>query len=535
MIRLTLVVTLLLAAPVHAADFSAAAIRAHMNFLASDLLEGRGAGTRGFDIAASYVAAQFEAAGVAPGAGTSYYQRVPFRKTVADPQSSITLVPDDGSALLLKFGDGFVTTGDPLHADRTVDGRVVVVGYGVTAPELGHDDYAKIDARGKIVVFFSGAPSRFGGAVRAHYSSSSNKIENAAAHGAVAVMTLNTREQPRPGAWARSVRQSQLGAMHWLDAAGKAHGIAPGISSSISLNREIADSIFSHGGRTLAQIGEALKSGKFRSFDLPMRASIRTVSRHERVESANVVGLVRGSDPLLRDEYLVYSSHLDHLGITTPVNGDAINNGAVDNASGIAALVEIARAMAAQNPAPRRSVLFVATTAEEKGLRGADYFAVNPTVPQASIVANINIDQIAMTDAVRDVVAHGADASTLGDVVRRVASQTGIEVSDDPFPEQVFFVRSDQYPFVKQGIPALYIDPGYKAVDSKIDAKKVQRDWLRARYHSPSDDLNQKLDFTVPAMLARFDFLVGLEVANAQERPSWLPGNFFGVKFGRSR
>ena len=535
MIRFVLAATLTFAASAHAYDFRAEAIRAHMKFLASDLLEGRAAGTRGYDIAANYVAAQFEAAGVVPGAGASYFQVIPFLKTIPDERSTITITPDGGVAKLLRYGDGFVTSGDPLHPDRTVEGRPVVVGYGVTAPELGHDDYAGVDVRNKIVIVFSGAPARFEGPVRAHYSSSLGKVENAVAHGAVGVMMLRTLAEAERSPWERTARQTRLGAMHWLRGDGTPNSVSPEISSTVTLNPAIADTLLEGTGKTLAALGSMLKDGTFRAFELPVRATIRTISSHERLQSANVVGLVRGSDEKLRDEYLVYSSHLDHVGITAPVNGDAINNGAFDNASGIAALVEIAKAMAAQKPAPRRSVLFLATTAEEKGLRGADYFAVNPTVPREYLIGNINIDQVMMIDAVSDMVVHGIDASTLGDAARRVASRNAIEISDDPFPEEVVFVRSDQYPFVKQGIPALYIDPGYKAVAPGVDAKQNQVDWIKSRYHTPSDDLQQKMDFSMPARLARFDFLIGLEVANADPRPAWKPGNFFGEKFGRKK
>ncbi|HEU4522190.1 MAG TPA: M28 family metallopeptidase, partial [Thermoanaerobaculia bacterium] len=469
--------------------------------------------------------------GVLPGAGGSYFQVVPFRKTMADERSSITLLPDSGSPLLLKWGDSFVTSGDALHADRIVEGRVVVAGYGVTAPELNHDDYAGIDVRGKIVVVFSGAPARFRGPLRAHYSSSLGKLENAAAHGAAGLITINSRDGASRS-WGRSVRQARLGAMHWLDSNGQPQAVSSQISSTITFNPASADLLLGR-ERPLAGVLKAVKDGTFRSFELPLRAKIQTISSHERIESANVVGMVRGSDEVLRDQYLVYSSHLDHLGITEPVDGDAINNGAFDNASGIAALIEIAKAMAALSPAPRRSVIFLATTAEEKGLRGADYFANHPTVPKEQLVANINIDQIMMIDAVRDVIVHGEDASTLGDVAREVARTNGIEISADPFPEEVVFVRSDQYPFIKQGIPALYIDPGYKAVTPGVDAKKNQSEWIRSRYHTPADDLGQKIDYSMPAMLARYDFLVGLAVANADARPAWKPGNFFGEKFGR--
>ncbi|HUP47763.1 MAG TPA: M20/M25/M40 family metallo-hydrolase [Thermoanaerobaculia bacterium] len=535
MLRAIVILAFSFTVPAQVPDFRAEAIRAHMKFLASDLLEGRGAATRGHDLAAAYVAAQFEAAGLAPGAGESYYQVVPFLRTIAGAQSTVTLHPDRGAPLLLKIGDGFATSGDPLHAERTVSGSLVVAGYGVTAPELGHDDYAGIDVRGKIVVIFSGAPDRFEGTLRAHYSSSLGKIETAAAHGAAAVITVDHREEGDRVPWSRVVRQSRLGAMHWVDAARVPHGVNASVSHSLALDPDVFGSLLAAAGRPLPALRQSLERSTFRSFVLPMRATIRIVSSHELVESANVVGLVRGSDPALRQEYLVYSSHLDHLGISEPVDGDTINNGAFDNASGSAALIEIARAMAATRPAPRRSILFLATTAEEKGLRGADYFAGNPTVPAGGLAGNINIDQIMMVEAVRDVIVHGIDASSLGEAARTAAVRAGVEISPDPAPEEVVFVRSDQYAFIRRGIPALYIDAGYLALDAAVDAQVSRRKWVKERYHTPKDDLEQRLDYGVPAMVARFAFLVGLEAANADAAPAWLPGNFFGEKFGRGR
>jgi hypothetical protein len=533
MLRPLFVAAAVLAGTAQAADISPNAIAAHMKFLASDLLEGRAAGSRGHEIAAAYVASQFEAAGVEPGAGSSFFQTIPFRSSTVDPRSSVTVQPDRGAPLLLKFGDTFVTGGDPLHADRTVTGRLVVVGFGVSAPEWKHDDYAGVDVRDKIVVVFSGAPSRMESTVRAHYSSSSGKIDNAAAHGAAGMIVLERPDDDSPTPWAQVARNYGRPSMHWLAANGEPHGVNARITNSIRIHPDTARALFALGGTTPERVGTAVGKGTFRAFELPASATIRTITAHQRVESPNVVGLVRGSDPKLRDEYVVVSSHLDHIGITAPVDGDAINNGAFDNASGIAAMIEIARGAAQTAPRPLRSILFLATTAEERGLRGADYFANNPTVPRPAIVANVNIDQIMMMDAVSDVIVHGIDHSSLGQAARAVSAETGITITPDPFPEEAVFVRSDQYPFIRQGIPALYIDAGVTAVDPAVDARGRQRRWLRERYHRPNDDLLQKMDFSVPAMLGRFTLLTVLEIASMKERPEWNRGDFFAEKFGR--
>lgn len=513
-------------------DFRPEAIRGHMQFLASDLLEGRGTGTRGYQVAADYVATQFEAAGLSPGVTSSYFQTIPFRKTVPGAQSSVTFTPDGATPVILRFSEGFTTTGNPLQKDSTVEGQIVIVGYGVTAPELKHDDYAGLDVRGKIVGIFSGAPSTFADSLRAHYSNRENKLQNAVDHGAAGIIQLSSRTDVERAPWDRVVRQSKLGAMHWLRADGTSHAVRAQIPNTVSLSTSAAEGLFAKAPRSFHEIADEVRKGGFRGFELPVRASIRTLSSHERVESANVVGVIRGSDPALRDEYLVYSAHLDHVGIVEPVDGDSINNGAFDNASGIAAIIEIARAFGSRK-APKRSIIFLATTGEEKGLRGADYFANNPTVPIDQLVGNINIDQIMMLHALKDIVPLGIEVSTLGDMARKVAKKMGVEISKDPNPEEVYFVRSDQYAFVKRGVPAIYVGSGYKAVDPNIESEKEQMAWVKAIYHTPKDDLNQKIDYSVGSMLARFNYLLGLEVANNPAPPAWTPGNFFGEKFGR--
>jgi len=495
------------------------AIRAHMRFLASDTLEGRGTGTRGFAVAAEYVAAQFRSYGL-----DAQFQPIKFRTTVRDAASTMVIERDGGQAVNWTFDKEFATYGDVLRDDTTASGRVVFAGYGVTAPDQHYDDYASIDAKGKIVVYFTGAPKTFGSEIRAHHSSSLTKTENAVAHGAIGTITIfGPYDEHIP--WAMVTGRSEQGQMNWIESDGTPHATRREILASVVLSKPGAEALFARSKYSLSDLYTQIANGTLRSFDIPLKATMHIVSHHGEVVSSNVIGVLRGSDPKLRDEYVVYSAHLDHLGITTPVNGDAINNGALDNASGIGAMLEVARLMSQSKP--RRSVLFLATTGEEKGLRGADYFANNPTVPASAIVADINLDEILMLTPTTDVVALGADHSDLGEFVSRAAKSVGLTMSPDPYPDEANFVRSDQYPFVRQGIPSIYIGAGYHAVDPKVDAQKLQLDWIGTRYHSPSDDMSQTLDFSVGAMVAKVALKAGEAVANRDQRPRWNAGDFF--------
>lgn len=502
-----------------AALISTNAIRGHVNFLASDLLEGRGTGARGHEIAAQYVATQYESMGLEPGADGEWLQEITFLKTTANA-ATVTLARDGAAAITLKLGEDLVTTGDPLSDEKRLEAQLVFAGFGVTAPDQKHDDYADLDTRSKIVVVWSGAPKTFPSAVRAHYSSSQNKIENAARHGAAGLIIVNTPADALRYPWERVVRQSKLGSMHWLDSRGAPHAVVRGVSFTIGLSQAAAQKLLGVDDIEKAQRGP-----------LPWRATIDLDSTRERVKSANVVGLVRGSDPKLAQEYLVYTAHLDHLGITDPVNGDSINNGALDNASGSAAILEIARTFASQATRPRRSILFVATTGEEKGLRGADYFANNPPVPFESIVGNINVDMILMIRPVRSVLVLGAETNDLGDLAQQVAREMQLDLRPDPTPDEVSFIRSDQYPFIKRGIPAIVPNAGYTDADPEVAKNALV--WRRTRYHSPQDDLTQPIDFGVGAMLAEFAYRIGLAAADRDARPQWKPGDFFGETFGK--
>jgi Zn-dependent M28 family amino/carboxypeptidase len=345
------------------------------------------------------------------------------------------------------------------------------------------------------------------------------------------MLLVRTRDQTFP--WDRLVRQSRRGEMRWLDRNGTPADVWPTIRGVGTLSDSAAARLFEGAPQSLAEVLDAAEAAKPTAFDLPARATLRTVSVHDRLESPNVAGLLHGSDPRLRDEVVVYTAHLDHLGIGEPVKGDSIYNGALDNASGSAALLEIARAFATMPKAPRRSVMFLAVTGEEEGLLGSDYFAQHPTVPIERMAANVNLDGLAILYPFREMVAFGAEHTTLDSTVARVARGLGVTIAPDPFPQEVFFVRSDQYSFVRRGVPSLFPFMGLKS-DSGVDAAARFKEWLATRYHTPQDDVDQPMDLKSGARNAQLEFLVGLEIANADERPTWKKGDFFERTFGQT-
>jgi Peptidase family M28 len=497
------------------------AIGAHVKFLADDLLEGRGPGTRGHDLAAKYVTAQFEAMGLEPaGMNGTFFQPIRFRSAAIVPEETSLKLVSNGNAEAFVWGQDYYATGDPREVSSSLIGQVVYVGYGVIAPDYGIDDYKSIDVRGKIVAYLYGAPARLPSAERAHYGNARTKQDTAAAHGAIGAIRLWDAEAEKLIPFARGLLQSGLPAMAWLDQ----NGFPNGRSNAI---RTVA--VLSEAG-TRKLFGGSMPLGD--SAALSSSISIRIVAKHSEVTSPNVVAVLLGSDPRLRDEYVIYTAHVDHLGIGAPVNGDSIYNGATDNAGGVAALIEIARAFTRLEQRQRRSVLFLAVTGEERGLLGSDYFVEYPTVPRSQIVANINMDGVNLLFDFRNIVDIGGEHSSLGTVFRRGAAKLDVEVLPDPTPEQQFFVRSDQYSFVRRGIPALFPRTGTKAVNPQVDGAKMEADRLRFRYHRPNDDLNQPLDFVAGAKTAKVDFLLGYITAQDEARPRWNEGDFFGKTFG---
>jgi hypothetical protein len=510
------------------------ALRAHTEFLADDALEGRGTGSRGHDLAVKYLRAQFEALGLRGGAADgSFFQQVPFRRSEVETAATRLVLRGQSSSRDLVHGTDYFLVDTQASQEVEFSGPIVFAGFGVSAGDLGYDDYTGLDVTDKVVAILKGAPAFFPATLRAYYSDNDVKRRNAAAHGAAGVIEVRTPADEKRSPW-RLWLDGWAISGRWLDAEGRPHGLSDRIRFWATLNRSGAEALFAGESHPLDEVFQAAAGqAEFPAFALEKAVAVKYKSRHVHGESANVIALLEGADAELKNEYLVLSAHVDHLGIGRAVDGDNIYNGAWDNAVGCAALVEIARAFGAAGVRPRRSILFLITTGEEAGFLGSDYFAWRPTVPAERIVANINVDGGgASLFPVKDVILYGNEHTTLGPVARRAAAEAGLEVTPDPWPEEVMFVRQDAYPFILKGVPALYVDTGIKSLDPGIDGLAHLKKWMATLYHSPKDDMNQNLDFESGAHFSRFVFRFCHDVANGEERPKWNEGDFFGEKFG---
>jgi hypothetical protein len=531
MIAAMLAVMPLVATAADSPPASPDAIRAHVEFLADDLLEGRATGSRGFQIAARYVAAQMAALGLRPsGADGGWLQPVPLIESTRVVPAARATVERGGERIELVPAVDFIPGFSFFGTEASVSAPLAFAGFGVSAPELDYDDFAGVDVTGKVAVVLSGAPAHFPNSQRAHYSR--EKVRQLAARGAVGIVSLNTPEDERRWPWDRAVRLSWVPSMRLVDSAGQPVEAYPELKASISLNLASAAKVLEGGPRTLEQIFADAAAGRPQGFDLPATISLSLRAALGRAQCTNVVGVLPGSDPKLAREYVVFTAHLDHLGRGAAVNGDTIYNGALDNASGTAVMLEVARLLAAGGVRPRRSIIFLAVTAEERGLLGSKHFAMFPTVPKGAIVANVNMDMPMTLFPMSGFTAYGAEHSTLGEVARRALEAEGIAMMPDPDPAEVVFVRSDQYSFVREGIPALYVDSGAKSSDPAVDPDAVFREFLIRDYHMPSDETDLPIDWPSLARLARVNARIGLTIANDAKRPEWLPGDFFGATFG---
>jgi len=492
----------------------------HVEALANDGMEGRNTGSPAHKRAAEYVAAQFRKSGLEPAVGGGYIQPVPFKtRKIIEAESSLALLRD-GNIEPLKLGDD---TNINLRVDPapTVEAPLVFVGYGLHIPERGIDDFAGVNLKGAMVVYVASTPRSLPGPLQAHFGSAGERWKMYQAAGAIGTISIaNPKSMDIP--WERSTLARLQPAMSLAD---PSLDEGAGQNLSLTMNPARADKLFAGSGHTFAEILALVDAGRpVPSFALPARLKATAKVERSTVESQNVAGILRGADPKRRDEYVVLSAHLDHLGIGGAINGDSLYNGAMDNASGVAALLEVAASLHESGTKPARSILFVTVTGEEKGLLGSSYFAARPPVPQANIVANINTDMFLPLFPMKLLMVLGLDESDLGQDVRATARAVGVSVQADPEPQRNRFVRSDQYSFIKFGIPALAMKVGYeeKSPEAAIAAK-----WTAERYHAPSDDLRQPIDRSAAAKYVEVVRDLSVRIANRTDRPKWNDSSFF--------
>src|SRR5215831_3917826 len=492
----------------------------HMQFLASDALEGRLTGEPGHRKAVEYAAEQFKKAGLKPAGTRGYFQPIEFVSRQIDESKSRLELLRGRQAQVLDFAlDAYMVPAPDLAAK--LEAPLVFVGHGLTIPERGIEDLKGVDLKGKVAVFLAGAPSSVLGPLSAHAQSLQERwkvFKGAGAVGWVGILDPNNMDIP----WPRISNSRNQPAITFADTSLLE---TPGLRLRVTVNPAQAEKWFEGSGHSFAEIVSAAKDGKaLPQFDLPQRIRAMATQHARRIKSDNVVALMEGSDPKLKSEYVVLTAHIDHLGIGNPVNGDSNYNGAMDNAAGSSAVLDVAFRIAGSKEKPRRSVLFLLVTGEEKGLLGSKYFAKRPTVPGKAIVADLNVDNPLPLYPLKSLIVLGLDESDLGDDIRAVGSRTGLSILPDPQPKRNLFIRSDQYSFIREGIPALALKVGFQAGSPE---EATQKKWLTERYHAPSDDLQQPIDRqTMEGFDAAFTQLV-LAVADRYSRPKWKDSSFF--------
>jgi hypothetical protein len=504
-------------------------VKAHVELLADDLYEGREAGKRGYQLAAKYVAAQYQTIGLQPGNSDSYFQTVAFKAASVVPGSRAFAITSAAKEQSFKTFDEYTISANVGDDSVTTTAPLVYVGYGVNAPSIERNDFENVDLNGKIAVVVHGAPAALGSEVRAlSRSGRYHKSIELEKRGAIGVIYLQHKQISSD---AGAVRGSKSEKFWSVDEHDRPNYAFPGIRSEAFLLEAGARRLFAESPISFDAMSAAIEDESYLPMELGISATISHRVTQRMISGDNVVAILEGSDPLLKNEYVVLSAHLDGVGMGDEVD-DNIYNGFYDNASGIGTMLEVARALANAPVPPKRSILFIATVGEEKGLLGADYFARNPTVPVESMVANVNMDMVMYLWPVQDVVAFGADHSTLLGTVRTATEKAGLELSPDPFPERGYFTRSDQFPFVQQGIPAVFFATGFKTAEAGTDPEALYNDFMQTHYHGASDDKNLRFDIKSAGRVAAANFMIALEIANAAERPRWQKDDFFADLYG---
>ena len=514
-------------------------IRAHIRFLSDDMLEGRGTGASGGEIAAKYIAAQLEALGLkGAGANGGFFQPVALVGVKADPGTRLTISGRNGSESF-KFADEFVAFTGAQTEEVNVDADLVFVGYGISAPEQKWNDYKgePSDYRGKILVMLvndppatTGEPNLFGGRALTYYGRWTYKFEEAARRGAAGVILLHTDES---AGYPWSVVRTSNGAWRFDIARGQSDP-APFLQFRSWMTDESAHRLMRLAGQDLDTVRAQAATRSFQPIKLGLKGELNLKSEVQRVAAPNVAGILEGRDPKVRDEYVIYSAHWDHLGVGAADNtGDKIYNGAVDNASGVASVLAIAEALTRLPPAqrPRRSSLFLFPTAEEQGLLGAEWYTRHPLVPVEKTAADVNLDSMNVLGTTHDFIPLGAERSTLKAVVEAVASERGMRVSPDARPEQGSFYRSDHFPFAKVGIPSISLKEGDDFVGRPKGWGEQQfKAYNTAHYHQPSDEYSDSWDFRGMIQEAEIALAIGLRIADMEQMPRFNPNDEFTRK-----
>jgi Zn-dependent M28 family amino/carboxypeptidase len=491
---------------------------AHIEFLADDKLQGRDTGSEGHRIAAQYVADNFKRGGLKPAGTNGYIQTVRFHsRRIVEDQSSLALVRN-GQVEPITLGDE-ATFGLRVDLAPHVEAPLVFIGYGLTVPEMNYDDLAGLDLKGKVVLLLTGGPPTIPGPLLSHYQSTRwAGLKRAGVIGVISIANPKGMDIP----WDRAKLARFMPSMALADAS---LDETAGQQLAVTVNPARAEEFFTGSGHTFAEMLDLAYAGKqLPTFPIP--ASIRATAKvaTAEIESQNIVGILPGTDPKLASEYVVVSAHVDHVGVGQPINGDSIYNGAMDNASGVATLLETVAKLHQTQKHFRRSIVFLVVTAEEKGLLGSRYYAAHPTVPPQAIAANVNVDMFLPLFPLHGLIVQGLEESNLADDLHSVGNQLGIKILSDPEPERNSFIRSDQYSFIRRGVPSVALKVGYtKGSPEQAIAKR----WRSERYHAPSDDLNQPLDFQAAADFNRAYLLIVESVANRTERPKWNSESFF--------
>jgi hypothetical protein len=501
-------------------QFSAERFRAHVTFLADDALEGREAGTRGHEIAARYVAAQFATMGLRPGgADGTFFEQVPLFESRLAGMPEISIATPSGTKAL-KQGETAMVRGLLRGGASHVKVPVVFAGFGITDAAVGMDDYQGLDVRGKAVAVLWGAPAGIDSEIGAHLGN--QRVRTAASHGAAALIMLSIPGHGLP--WPIIVRYIGQPATVFVQKDGTPFDESGGMRAAAFLDPDASAALFEGSPQTLASIAEEMKKpgARPRGFDMKATVEISVQTTTRQYTSPEVIGVIDGRDSRLKNEYVALMAHADHIGMTGE-GTDRINNGALDNAAGVATLLEVARAFATAADPPRRSILVVANTAEEKGLLGAEYFAHYPTVPIERVAAAIDLDMPMLLYDFTDVVAYGATHSTLEREFKSAGAAMGVTLSPDPMPEQAIFVRSDHYPMVKAGVPAVMLATGMAN-----GGKQAWDRFLSTNYHQPSDDLAQPIVWRAGAKFAELNYRVVRMLAEESSRPQWYSKDYFG-------